>query len=67
MAAVKEIEKSIKSHQYVSDSIAYILSPENRKCYDCGCNRVCDSYGSILDKGVVDTATPLFFSCHAFI
>lgn len=37
MAAVKEIEKSIKAHQYVYDSIAYILSPENsngdEKCF----------------------------------
>lgn len=47
MAAVKEIEKAIKSHQYVQDSIAYILSPENRNgdekcfmstCIDCNNN-----------------------------
>ena len=37
MATVKEVKNPIKSHQYVSDSIAYILSPENRdgneKCF----------------------------------
>ena len=37
MATVKAIKNPIKSHQYVSDSIAYILSPENRdgqeKCF----------------------------------
>ena len=41
MAAVKEIEKTIKAHQYVTDSIAYILSPENRngdeKCFKSTC------------------------------
>jgi len=41
LAAVKEIEKAIKAHQYVSDSIAYILSPENRngdeKCFSSTC------------------------------
>ena len=41
MATVKEIEKAIKAHQYVSDSIAYILSPENRngdeKCFRATC------------------------------
>lgn len=29
MAICKEVEKKIKSHQYVYDSIAYALSPEN--------------------------------------
>ena len=37
MATVKAIKNPIKSHQYVSDSISYILSPENRdgqeKCF----------------------------------
>lgn len=37
MATVKEVKNPIKSHQYVSDSIAYILSQENRdgdeKCF----------------------------------
>ena len=28
MAAVKEIEKKIKTHQYVADPIDYVLSPE---------------------------------------
>ena len=41
MATVKEIEKAIKAHQYVSDSIAYILSPENHngdeKCFQSTC------------------------------
>ena len=41
MAAVKEIEKAIKAHQYVTDSIAYILSPGNRngdeKCFKSTC------------------------------
>ncbi len=41
MATVKEIKKAIKAHQYVSDSIAYILSPENRngdeKCFQATC------------------------------
>ena len=37
MATVKEVRNTIKSHQYISDSIAYILSPENpsgnEKCF----------------------------------
>ena len=37
MATVKEVRNTIKSHQYISDSIVYILSPENRsgteKCF----------------------------------
>ena len=41
MATVKEIEKAIKAHQYVTDSIAYVLSPENRngdeKCFMSTC------------------------------
>ena len=41
LATVKEIEKSIKAHKYVSDSITYILSPENRngdeKCFQSTC------------------------------
>ena len=41
LAAVKEIEKAIKAEKYVTDSIAYILSPENRngdeKCFMSTC------------------------------
>lgn len=41
MAAVKEVEKAIKSHQYVKDSVSYVLSPENKngdeKCYKATC------------------------------
>lgn len=41
MAIVKEVKKSIKAHQYVQDSISYILSPENRngdeKCFQATC------------------------------
>ena len=41
MAAVKEIEKAIKSHQYVHDSIAYVLSPENRNGDEKCCLSTC--------------------------
>ena len=41
LAAVKEIEKAIKAEKYVTDSITYILSPENRngdeKCFMSTC------------------------------
>lgn len=41
MAVVEPIRKPIKAHQYVYDSIAYILSPENRngdeKCFQATC------------------------------
>lgn len=41
MAVCKRIEKSIEAHQYVYDSIAYILSPKNRngdeKCFQATC------------------------------
>ena len=54
MAAVKEIEKSIKAHQYVSDSIAYILSPENRngdeKCFKATCLNCANNGAEGLSK-----------------
>lgn len=41
MAICKEVKKSIKSHQYIYDSIAYVLSPENKngdeKCFQSSC------------------------------
>ena len=41
MAVVEPIRKPIKAHQYVYDSIAYVLSPENRngdeKCFQATC------------------------------
>ena len=41
MAVVEPIQKPIKAHQYVTDSIAYVLSPENRngdeKCFKATC------------------------------
>lgn len=41
MAVVKEVEKPIKAHQYIYDSIAYVLSPENKngdeKCFTSTC------------------------------
>ena len=54
MATVKEIEKSIKAHQYVSDSIAYVLSPENRngdeKCFKATCLNCADNGSEGLSK-----------------
>ena len=41
MAVVEPVRKPIKAHQYVTDSIAYVLSPENRngdeKCFKATC------------------------------
>ena len=41
MAVVEPVRKPIKAHQYVTDSISYILSPENRngdeKCFKATC------------------------------
>ena len=41
MAVVEPVRKPIKAHQYVTDSIAYVLSPENRngdeKCFRATC------------------------------
>ncbi|MDD6489231.1 MAG: relaxase/mobilization nuclease domain-containing protein [Clostridia bacterium] len=41
MAVVEPIQKKIKAHQYVYDSIAYVLSPENKhgdeKCFQATC------------------------------
>ena len=41
MAVVEPVQKAIKAHQYVTDSISYILSPENRngdeKCFKATC------------------------------
>lgn len=49
MAICKEVEKKIKSHQYVYDSIAYALSPENsdgdEKCFQATCLN-CDNNGA---------------------
>lgn len=49
MAVVEPIRKPIKAHQYVFDSIAYILSPENRngdeKCFQATCLN-CESNGA---------------------
>jgi len=58
LAAIKEIEKSIKSHKYVSDAIAYILSPENRngdeKCFQSTClNCANDSLEGLVQQFTV--------------
>lgn len=49
MAICKEVEKKIKSHQYVYGSIAYALSPENsdgdEKCFQATCLN-CDNNGA---------------------
>ncbi len=49
MAIVKAIKKPIQAHQYVFDSIAYILSPENRngdeKCFQATCLN-CENNGA---------------------
>lgn len=49
MAVVEPIRKPIKAHQYVFDSIAYILSPENRngdeKCFQATCLN-CENNGA---------------------
>ena len=49
MAIVKSIRKPIQAHQYVFDSIAYILSPENRngdeKCFQATCLN-CENNGA---------------------
>ena len=41
MAVVEPVRKSIKAHQYVTDTIAYVLSPENKhgdeKCFKATC------------------------------
>ena len=41
MAVVEPVRKSIKAHQYVTDTIAYVLSPENKhgdeKCFKSTC------------------------------
>ena len=59
MAAVKEIEKSIKAHQYVYDSIAYILSPENRngdeKCFKATCLSCANDGADGLSKQFYET------------
>lgn len=53
MAVCKEIEKTIKAHQYVYDSISYILSPENKngdeKCFQATCLN-CDGNADELSK-----------------
>ena len=50
MAIVKEIEKKITSHDYVYDSISYILSPEDssgkEKCFKSSC---INCFGSSAD------------------
>ena len=49
MAVVEPIRKPIKAHQYVFDSIGYILSPENRngneKCFQATCLN-CENNGA---------------------
>ena len=49
MAVVEPVRKPIKSHQYVTDSIAYVLSPENQhgdeKCFKSTCLN-CDNGGA---------------------
>ena len=63
MAAVKEIEKKIKTHQYVADPIDYVLSPEKliiRFFFFCGY-----SVGNInrtVSQGKVSLAADLQFS-----
>ena len=59
MATVKEIKKSIKAHQYISDSIAYVLSPENRngdeKCFKATCLNCADNGAEGLSKQFYET------------
>ena len=49
MAVVEPVRKPIKAHQYVTNSIAYVLSPENRhgdeKCFKATCLN-CDNGGA---------------------
>ena len=59
MATVKEIKKSIKAHQYVNDSISYILSPENRngdeKCFKATCLNCVNEGAEVLAKQFYET------------
>lgn len=55
MAIVKSVNKSIKAHQYVADTIAYVLSPENKhgdeKCFKATClNCVNDGAASLAKQ-----------------
>ncbi|MDD6489222.1 MAG: relaxase/mobilization nuclease domain-containing protein [Clostridia bacterium] len=63
MATVKEIKKSIKVHQYVSDSISYVLSPENRngdeKCFKA-------SYLNCMNDGAESLSKQFYETRRAF-
>ena len=55
MAIVKEVEKKITAHQYVADTISYVLSPENKhgdeKCFKATClNCVNDGSESLAEQ-----------------
>ena len=54
MAVVEPVRKPIKAHQYVTDSRAYIRSPENRngdeKCYKATCLNCANNGAEGLSK-----------------
>ena len=59
MAVVEPIRKPIKAHQYVYDSIAYVLSPENRngdeKCFRATCLNCVNDRADGLSKQFYET------------
>ena len=59
MAVVEPVRKPIKAHQYVTDSIAYVLSPENRngdeKCFKATCLNCADNGSEGLSKQFYET------------
>ena len=63
MAIVKSVKKSIKAHQYVADTIAYVLSPENKhgdeKCFKATCL-------NCVDNGAESLAEQFYWTRKAF-
>ena len=59
MAVVEPIRKPIKAHQYVHDSISYILSPENKhgeeKCFKATCLNCVNNGAELLSKDFFET------------
>ncbi len=59
MAVVEPIRKPIKAHQYVYDSISYVLSPENRngdeKCFRATCLNCVNDGADGLSKQFYET------------
>ena len=59
MAVVEPIRKPIKAHQYVHDSISYILSPENKhgeeKCFKATCLNCVNNGVELLSKDFFET------------